>query len=172
MSKRLLALTVLFALAAVGCSSSGATPNTNPTGQTSAATTTPTLATLPAETPPPTVSLTSKDLVAAFASAGLDAGEPTPMTVKDFGLAPKRTDDATHFLVPSVCPDCGGRAFVFTNLDDLRATKAYYDDLGKSSAAFFSWAFANEARLALVQINGDMSKAQATKYKEVIDGLN
>ena len=94
------------------------------------------------------------------------------MTGEDLGLAPKLTADATHFLVPSLCADCGGRAFIFANLDDLRATKAYYDSPGKSSAPFFSWTFANEPLLALVQVNGQLPKVKADAYKKVVEELH
>lgn len=93
------------------------------------------------------------------------------MTVKDFGLAPKLTDDGTRFLVPSLGDGAGGRAFTFKNIDDLRKTKEYYDKLGESSAAFFSWTFANEPARVLVQINGELPEAKANAYKDVVQGL-
>ena len=114
---------------------------------------------------------TSSSVVQAFASAGLEAGSPTTMTVADFGTAPHLTTDGTHFLVPSACSGCGGRALVFTSLSDLQTTKAYYDNLGKSSAALFSWTFENDKRLVLVQINGQLSKDKADKYGVVVTGL-
>lgn len=110
-------------------------------------------------------------VVEAFKAAGLEAEDAADMTIKDFGAAPKLTDDATHFLLPSLCSDCGGRAFVFSSLDDLRTTKDYYDSLGKSSAMFFSWTFANEGKLVLVQLNGELAKAKAMQYQKVVAGL-
>jgi hypothetical protein len=134
-------------------------------------TTVPTIAPTVNPTVTPALALTSAAVVQAFTTAGLEAMGARPMTVADFGMAPKRTDDATHFNLPSLCSDCGGRAFVFTSLDDLHATKDYYDSLGKSSAMFFSWTYANEGKLTLVQINGTLSKDKAEKYGAVVQSL-
>lgn len=123
------------------------------------------------QAPPAESPLTSEDVVAAFAEAGLEAEDPTPMTPEDFGLAPMKTDDATRFLIPSLGADSGGRAFVFDDVADLRDTKAYYDELGEESAAFFSWTFANEEVGVLVQVNGELAEADAGRYEEVVAGL-
>jgi len=116
-------------------------------------------------------SVTSTDVVSAFVAAGLDAESPTAMTVADFGAAPKLTEDGTRFLIPSLGEGSGGRAMVFTSVDDLRKTKEYYDALGESSAMFFSWTFANEPVHVLVQINGELPEAEATKYGQVVADL-
>lgn len=167
----------LMAVAIGACSGgSSATPSA---GSTAAPAATPVATESAAGVPTPSAqlpspspaALTSAAVVQAFSDAGLEATSPREMTVKDFGLAPKRTDDATHFGLPSLCSDCGGRAFVFQNVDDLRATKDYYDSLGESSAMFFSWTFANEDKLVLVQLNGELSKAKAAKYGEVVAGF-
>lgn len=115
--------------------------------------------------------LTSKQVVAKLDAAGLEAARPRPMENDDFGLAPKRTDDATRFLIPSLGSDSGGRVLVFTDTEDLEATKSYYDKLGESSAAFASHTFANEDRGVLLQLNGELPKAKAEKYGNVVQDL-
>lgn len=115
--------------------------------------------------------ITSEEVVAAFADAGLEAESPQRMSPNEFGVAPVVTDDATRFLIPSLGEDSGGRAFVVDNLDDLRKLKAAYDELGESSGLLFSWTFANEDRGVLVQINGELPEAEANRYAEIVDGL-
>jgi len=115
--------------------------------------------------------VTSKAVVQRFAAAGLEAGSPRAMTAQDFGIAPMKTDDATRFLIPSLGSDSGGRAFVFDDLGDLAETKQVYDDAGKESGLLFSWTFANEDRGVLVQINGDLPKRKANRYRDVIADL-
>jgi hypothetical protein len=93
------------------------------------------------------------------------------MEPRDYGLAPLLARSGVRFLIPSLGADSGGRVMAFRNKDDLRSVKRYYDDLGRGSAALFSWAFANERRLILVQINGDLPRAKALRYRRVVVGL-
>lgn len=143
------------ALIGIGCGSS--TPNA------------PTSATTKAPTKAPTV--TSAQVVAQFQKAGLPAQDPHPMTPSDYGVSPKLTDDATRFLIPSLGPDSGGRAFVFTDNATLNRMAGYYQALAKQSAAFASWVFVNPARRVLVQIAGALPAAQAHQYQRVVNGL-
>ncbi len=158
--KRLLslALVLLAACGGSGDTASKSDSEPSPVEQTAA-------------TSPAQPNLTSKEVVAAFVQAGLEAEAPASMTVDDFGLAPKKTDDATRFLIPSLGADSGGRAFVFEDVADLRDTKAYYDEIGEESAALFSWTFANEDAGVLVQINGELAEDEARRYEEVVAGL-
>jgi hypothetical protein len=112
---------------------------------------------------------TTAQVIAAFKAAGLEAENPTAMGPGDFGLAPMTTDRAVHFLVPSLCGDCGGRVFDFDKLEDLNVTKTYYVELGRGSAAFYSWVFVKDN--ILVQINGELPEDQARKYEVVLKGL-
>ena len=57
----------------------------------------------------------------------------------------------------------------FKSKDDLDRTEAYYDDLGKASALFFSWTFVKGN--LLVQINGDLPDAQAHAYEAALNTL-
>jgi len=104
--------------------------------------------------------------VAAFKAAGLEVESVTPMTKDDYGLAPMTAVEAIRFLIPSLCSDCGGRVFSFASQADLDLVRNYYVQLGKSSAAFFSWTFVNGN--VLVQINGDLPEAKARLYETAL----
>ena len=140
------------------------------------------IATVPVIQPtaiPPTIAPTSPaetfqkfnsaNVISAFKSAGLEAEQTSVMTPKDYGLAPLVAVEGTHFIVPSLCSDCGGRVLSFANQDDLSKTKAYYDNLSKQSAAFFSWVFVKDN--ILVQINGTLPEAKAKQYQSALDNL-
>jgi hypothetical protein len=105
----------------------------------------------------------------AIQAAGLEFGDPRPMTKDDYGLAPMSAKEAVHFLVPSVCSDCGGRLYSFSSQDDLNRMKEYYDKLGQASAMFFSWVFVKDN--ILIQINGDMKDAQAKQYEAALNNM-
>lgn len=81
------------------------------------------------------------------------------MEKRDYGLAPMAAVDAYRILIPKLGADAGGRVFSFDNEEDLARTKRYYDELGKSSAAFHSWTFVHDN--VLVQLNGDLSREEA-----------
>jgi len=110
-----------------------------------------------------------QDAVDAFEAAGLECEDRRAMTKDDYGVAPMVATEGTRFLIPSLCEDCGGRIMSFASQGDLDATKAYYDELGKTSAAFFSWTFASDN--ILVQINGDLPEPQARAYEQALRGL-
>lgn len=115
--------------------------------------------------------LTSAQVVQRFARAGLEAARPRSLAPNEFGVAPRLTDDATRFFIPSLGRDNGGRAFVFDDVDDLRETKQVYDDLGEESGLLFSWTFANEDRGVLVQINGELPERRGDRYRRVVAEL-
>jgi len=126
----------------------------------------------PTSEPSPTLAFqewTLEQVVQAFRAAGLEMENPRPMTKDDYGMAPMRAVEATRFLIPSLCPDCGGRIFNFSTQEDLEITKSYYEELGKSSASFFSWLFVKDN--ILVQINGDLHEELARKYQEALSTL-
>ena len=110
----------------------------------------------------------SQTIIQKFKNQKLELGEVNRMEVKDFGLAPKLTEDAYRFIVPSICEasDCGGRIFGFGNKSDLEKTNTYYNKLGESSALFFSHTCNNDQYL--IQINGEMKKDVADKYCSVL----
>lgn len=124
--------------------------------------------------------LTSMEVVSALRAAGLEAEDPRPMAPNEFGVAPVLTDDATRFTIPSLTqpfgggPDgsgSGGRAFVLDSVEDLRRMKAVYDELGRNSGMLFSWTFANEEQMVLVQLNGTLPQEQAAQYGAVVASL-
>lgn len=112
---------------------------------------------------------TCQQAIDAFQAADLEAENAKAMTKEDYGMAPMLTEEGMRFLIPSLCDDCGGRVMSFTKGADLERTKAYYDDLGKQSAMFFSWTFARGN--ILVQINGDLPEEQARKYEDALSDL-
>lgn len=117
----------------------------------------------------PTVALTPDDVVAAFAAAGLEAETPRAMAPKDYGMAPLVAVAGVRFFIPSLGEGAGGRVMQFANDADLAKTKDYYVELGRSSAATFSWTY--DRNLILVQINGDLPPETASKYEAVLTGL-
>jgi hypothetical protein len=112
---------------------------------------------------------TSAEVIQAFEDAGLEVTNPTKMTREDFGLAPYMTDDTTHFFIPSLCSDCGGRIFAFSDPVGLETTQNYYVALGEQSAAFDSWVFTKDN--ILVQINGDLDETKAKAYESTLLSL-
>ena len=137
----------------------------------------------PTETPTPTVTPTAipeptattpssigslDDLIMRLQAAGLEAVDPQPMFKEDYGLGPY-VATGVHFFIPSLCDDCGGRAFVGAP-DEIEALRDYYDSLGEASAILFSWTFVSPDGRALIQINGDLPEEQAVKYQAVIEG--
>lgn len=139
-------------LGAVGCGGEGAT--TSPAAAESAqAPTTP----------------SAQQAVDAFVAAGLPAESVRAMTRDDYGMAPY-VGEGLRFLIPSLGADAGGRVFTGAQ-SDLVKLKDYYDNLGRESAAFFSWIFLNEPAGVLVQINGDLPGAEAAKYEDVVRAL-
>ena len=146
--------------------------------QTQAAyTPTPTLTPTSTNTPTPTITITPsptprfdkwnvQQVQEAILSAGLEFANPTTMTKDDYGMAPISAKEAIHFFIPSLCSDCGGRLYSFAKPEDLALMEAYYTELGRQSAMFFSWVFVKDN--ILIQINGDLSEEKAQKYNEVL----
>lgn len=117
----------------------------------------------------PYVKWNGQNVVNAFKSAGLEAEGTYQMTKDDYGLAPLMAVEGLRFFIPSLCSDCGGRIMSFDDPTGLEATKAYYVELGKSSAALFSWVFVKDN--ILVQINGDLPEDRALKYQAALETM-
>jgi hypothetical protein len=109
--------------------------------------------------------VTSDDVAAAFKAAGLEAETTRPLTKDDYGFAPY-VCSGTRFFIPSLGPDNGGRIFVCDKSEDRDALSNYYTEMGKASAAFFSWVFVKGD--VVVQINGDLSEDKARQYEVAI----
>jgi hypothetical protein len=134
----------------------------------------------PTETPEPTPTLqasptpafqrwSSENALAAFHAAGLEAEGSRPMTRDDYGIAPLSAVEGTRFLIPSLCADCGGRILSFANQEDLELMRRFYEEMGRQSAAFFSWVF--EKDNVLVQINGDLPESRAREYEAALENM-
>jgi hypothetical protein len=133
---------------------------------------TPTSEPIPTPEPSPTpdfIKWNSSNVVSKFKENGLEAEGLREMTRQDYGMAPLSAIEGTRFLIPSLCPDCGGRIFSFQNQEDLDLMKNYYEGLGRQSAFLFSWVFIKDN--ILVQINGDLSEERAREYENVLQDL-
>lgn len=106
--------------------------------------------------------LTGNDVITAFKNAGLEAENPHQMTKDEYGLAPY-VCVGTRFLIPALGADNGGRIFICTNREDQDLLVNYYKELGRQSAAFYSWVFVKNN--IVVQINGDLPEVTARKYE-------
>ena len=107
------------------------------------------------------------DIIETFTKQSLVVYNPRDMTKEDFGIAPMSATSAKIFsLVKTDNEDDqrNARLLTFDNLDDLKATKQYYDDLGKDSAMLFSYTAVNEDDLVLMQFNGQLSQDLVEKY--------
>ncbi|WP_396206032.1 LysM peptidoglycan-binding domain-containing protein [Enterococcus sp.] len=107
------------------------------------------------------------DIIEAFSHQSLVVYNPRNMTKDDFGIAPMSATSAKIFsLVETDNEDDqrNARLLTFDNLDDLKATKQYYDDLGKDSAMLFSYTAVNEDDLVLMQFNGQLSQDLVEQY--------
>jgi hypothetical protein len=104
------------------------------------------------------------ELISEFTAAGLNVGGPATMEASDFGMAPYVSQEAMIFEVET---EMNSRVFKVTNKDDLSKLKAYYDDLGKASALFYSHTYSKGEYL--IQMNGEISKAVFDKYVEVMN---
>lgn len=111
----------------------------------------------------------SSEVIDAFRSARLELGTVRPMTREDYGFAPYVATEGTRFIIPSIGPESGGRVLSFSSSGDLETTKRYYDELGRGSAALFSWTFVNSN--VLVQITGELPEAQARRYEAALRTL-
>lgn len=109
------------------------------------------------------------EYIKKFKNKSLVVHNEKKMSKDDFGMAPMTAKDAAMFsLIDTNNEDDqkNARIFVFDNLEDLRGTKKYYDDLGKGSAMLFSYTAADEDNLVLMQFNGDFDQKLVEKYTD------
>lgn len=124
---------------------------------------------LPSPTPTPTFDRwTLEQAAEAIQAAGLEFESPRPMTGDDYGLAPVTAGEGIRFLIPSLCPECGGRLMWFDDPQALEMIKIYYETLGENPL-YFSWVFQRDN--ILLQINGDLPEDQAMLYKTALEDL-
>jgi len=109
------------------------------------------------------------DIIETFTQQSLVVYNPRDMTKEDFGIAPMSATKTKIFsLIETDNEDeqQNARLLTFDNLDDLKATKKYYDDLGKDSAMLFSYTAVDEDNLVLMQFNGQLSKDLVAQYTD------
>jgi hypothetical protein len=112
----------------------------------------------------------SSHAVEVFKRAGLEVGETWPMKKpKDYGLGPTVAIEGTRFLIPSLGEDKGGRVLSFSSKEDLEKSRRYFDELGKASAAFWSWLYVKDN--LLLQINGELPEEKAKQYEQALNSL-
>ena len=129
----------------------------------------PTETPIPADTPTSTYhSFTAQQAIDAFQAAGLEAVDPFLMEPSDYGTAPLVAVDGIRFFIPSLCEICGGHVFSYCSHEDLVLHKNYFVVLGIASAKF-SWLY--EKDNLLLQITGDLPKAQAEQYEQALQSL-
>lgn len=110
-------------------------------------------------------------IIEKFKKDGLTVDESKAMTKEDFGMAPMSAKEAFIFGIQKddTGENMNARIFSFENTKDLDTTKSYYDELGKSSAAAFSYTAPNDKTKVLMQFNGDLSKELVQKYADSAD---
>lgn len=111
---------------------------------------------------------TADDVVAAFQAAGLEAEDARPMTADDYGLAPY-VGEGVRFGIPSLGGDKGGRVIAVGDDEEREQLAAYYQELGRANAAFFSWVFVRDN--IVLQLNGDLPEAEARQYEAALESL-
>ncbi len=114
-------------------------------------------------------SVTAAQVITAFKAAGLEAESPTPMTGADYQPAPYSGNQAIHFLIPSLCADCGGRVFIFSDTANQAAVATFYQTLSLRGGPYFSWVF--QKGNVLVQINGHLPMDKAKAYQNALNEL-
>lgn len=111
---------------------------------------------------------TAADVIAAFKDAGLEAEDARALVKDDYGVAPY-VCTGTRFFIPSVGAERGGRVFICDNDKDRDSLNTFYTEMGKASAAFFSWVFVKGN--VLVQITGDVPEETARKYETALNEI-
>ena len=79
-------------------------------------------------------------------------------------LRKMKTENAKIFTVSD---GKNARILKFKNEDDLKEMKKYYEELGKSSAAFYSHVYIKDK--FLIQMNGDIDDHVFEKYKKAMN---
>lgn len=103
-------------------------------------------------------------ILKAFNDAEFEAEDSFKMSPRNYGMAPY-VCDGYRFYIPSLGNNAGGRLFVCNNKKDQQLLANFYRDLGRKSAALFSWVF--EKGNVILQMNGEMDEPMAMEYKEI-----
>ncbi|PHK48573.1 hypothetical protein [Staphylococcus edaphicus] len=109
-------------------------------------------------------SIAVKQVIQSFKDHHLHVSNVKDMDKEDFGAAPMKAKEAKIFEVEK---NKNARIMRFTSDDDLKETKQYYDELGKSSAILYSHTYVKNNYL--LQMNGDIADSTFEKYKKVLN---
>ena len=111
----------------------------------------------------------SQDVVDAFEEEGLEVGKSYPLEEDEGWQAfehPTNYEDGTRFEIPSLGRDAGGRVFTFDSEEDLNEMRDFYEGMTKETPSVSSHLY--QEGLVLLQMNGDVGKAQAEGYADVL----
>ena len=89
------------------------------------------------------------------------------MSQEDYGPIPMAATEAIRFFVPSLGGTKGGRVYSFATDADLETVRKYYQS--GSGVAKPPWLFVRDN--ILVQINGELSSAQAQRYQSALKAM-
>jgi hypothetical protein len=114
----------------------------------------------------------SGEVIQAFAAAGLEVVNPSVVDLAELKDTPMPLTmrEGMRFLLPSVCPDCGGRVYSFESARDLEQVKRYYVGLGKMNRELFSWVFVKDN--LVIQLNGHLPQDVAMQYDEALAAIS
>ncbi len=113
----------------------------------------------------------SEEVVEAFRGAGLEVDKSYPVRREPGWEESSVADsfvDGTRFEIPSLGRDAGGRVFVCGSRDELEMMRSYYIDI-EASFGPSSHSHLYDEGLVLLQINGQLPKAQADRYRSVLE---
>ncbi len=114
----------------------------------------------------------SEEIVQAFRDEGLTVAKAEPVDEEEDwqdSLVPKTYKEGTHFVIRpgrTENDEMGGRVFTYDSEEDLEVMKNYYETVSSSSSFFYTHVYVDG--LVLMQINGQIPKAQADRYGEVL----
>ncbi len=107
----------------------------------------------------------SAEIVEAFKNEGLTVVDPRLVKDDDLGMAPQTFKEGTHF-VASKSEDLGAKVFTYESEEDRQKMQDFYEGF---SGMFSSHVYAKD--LTLLQINGQLPKADADRYGEILEGM-
>ena len=111
----------------------------------------------------------SQEVVDAFEEEGLEVGKSYPLEEDEGWQAfehPTNYEDGTRFEIPSLGRGAGGRVFSFDSEEDLNEMRDFFEGMTKETPSVSSHLY--QDGLVLLQMNGDVGKAQAEGYADVL----
>lgn len=107
----------------------------------------------------------SEEIVQAFEEAGLTVVDPRPVEDEDLGMAPQTFEEGTHFVADPE-EDLGAKVFTYESEEDLEKMQDFYEGF----SGFLTSHVYTEG-LTLLQINGQLRKAKADQYGEILEKM-